>query len=357
MSIFLHEMGHALVSRAVGFRTFCIVIGSGFNVWLGRFLGFRLALNVYPLDGAVIATPKTPESGRWRQFLYIAGGPVANAVLLAIALMARWPSETWLASLDEGWAAWQVLAAANALLLLTSLWPQQVKTAAGRVPSDGRQLWRIFTGDKTIMAQAHRHGFLLEASECREYLQRAEALAWIERGLALNPEDFGFLQFKNLMLIEEGNLAAARESDHLLLARTDLDPVHRATVQNGVAYAGALMGGEEALAEADRMSAEALAALPWNRPVQNTRGVFLLMAGRLEEALPLLRKTLVEPKGDPSAAAQTRCLLAIAEMQAGNRAEAERLAAEAREQDPRCFLLPRVDAGLGETEARKMAAA
>lgn len=345
-SIAPHELAHALAARAVGLRVFRVLIGSGRTWWRGRVFGFRTEAKVFPFDGAVLAAPRAAAGYRWRRFLFILAGPVANAGLLVLAVAAVPRGVPWANAIGTRWAGWEFFALANALILLLNLWPRTVTTALGPSPSDGRNLWRAVFGKTESAAEAHALWFLLEAVECRESAARPAALAWLEKGLAAHPENCALIQIKSILLIEMGNLAAARPIVLALLARADTPPATRAMFLNNLAYVDALLGGEELLAEADRASAEALAAFPWFANTQGTRGTFLLAAGRLDEALAILRAIQSPPDEDYSSSAQRTCILALAEAAAGNITEAVRLRAVAHCHDPLCFLLPRVDAAL-----------
>lgn len=340
-----HELAHAFAGHGVGFRVFRVFIGSGRTWWRGRLFGFQTELKVFPFDGAVVALPRETARFRRRRFLFILAGPLANAALLALAVAAVPPGVSWTDSFSVRWAGWPVFALANAVVLLLNLWPRTIQTALGPVRSDGRNLWNVLFYRPKDTTAAHALWFQLEACECREHAARPAALAWLARGLALYPENNALLRTKTLLHIELGELAAARAILLPLLADTAAPPL-RAVLLNDLAYVDALLGGEALLAEADHASAEALAAFPWSPAIQNTRGTFLLAAGRLAEALPILRTSRVRPEEDPSASAQTACLLALAEAQSGHTDAARRLRAEAHRHDPLCFLLPRVDAAL-----------
>jgi predicted Zn-dependent protease len=139
----------------------------------------------------------------------------------------------------------------------------------------------------------------------------------------------------------------------VLLEKSALTDAIRINIQNGIAYTDALLGTPELLEEADRYSAEALAAYPWDAGIQNTRGVALLALGRVDDALPLLRASATQPRPNLHDTAQCQCTLAMAEARDGQITAAERALESARLAEPDCFLIPRAEAALQAARDRK----
>src|SRR5437879_4095536 len=57
-TIIPHEMGHAAVARALGWRVYQIVIGVGKSVFKWRWFGTLFDLRTLPLAGATLTVPK-----------------------------------------------------------------------------------------------------------------------------------------------------------------------------------------------------------------------------------------------------------------------------------------------------------
>ena len=89
---------------------------------------------------------------------------------------------------------------------------------------------------------------------------------------------------------ERGEFDGAVEELRRVRAKPDLDDPLASAVANDLAWALALRRGEEDLAEADRLSSEAQAALGELPPVQSTRGMVLLELGRIEQARPVVER-------------------------------------------------------------------
>ncbi len=346
LAIAPHEFAHAFTARVLGYRVFRVFLGSGRVWWRGRIFGFAVEARRFPFDGAVVAAPREPRGLRWKQFLFILAGPLANTALLALALAAL-GSQPWWIGLSHGFAGWQIFAAANLLIVLTSLWPHEVQTALGPLPSDGRLLLQTLFGWKENSSQQqHAAWFLLESADCLERRHPEESRAWVERGLAEYPDNPLLRQQLASLSIEAGELEAARNILLPLLAEHPAPDATRLTLLNNIAYIDALLGQADLLEEADRYSSEALAAIPWSPALQNTRGVVLLALDRLDEALPLLRTSAESEREHADHTAQCQSVLAIAEARQGELAAAERALEAARLAAPQCFLIPRAEAAL-----------
>jgi Zn-dependent protease len=86
--VLLHEFGHLLVARAVGWRVPILVLG-GFSL---RFRNLRFSAGAPPfgtnVSGAVVAVPPENGSTRWRWIAVHAGGPLANILIALLAFVA-----------------------------------------------------------------------------------------------------------------------------------------------------------------------------------------------------------------------------------------------------------------------------
>jgi len=344
LSLLPHEFAHAFAARALGMRVFRVILGFGPAWWRGSLFGFDVEARAFPFEGVVVAAHREPRGTNWKGFIFILAGPMANALMLGLAAMSPASHPGW-ETFVTGWAALPGFALANLSLLITNLWPHQIKTVLGIFPSDGRYLLLALLGrgGKTP-EERHATWFLLEAQTCLEQQKPDEARAWIDRGLTSYPENSALLSHRSLLLMNAGELAAAREISVALLGRPSVTQEMRLILMNNIAYASAVLGTD--LDEADRYSAEATAAFPWHPALQNTRGTVLFALGRLDEALPILRKNAGGTQRRPEHIAQTLSILAMAEAQSGQILAAERAIATARLADPNCFLLSRAEAAV-----------
>ena len=338
-----HEFAHATVAKAVGYRVFRIILGSGKVWWRGTIFGFPVEARVFPFIGFAMATPRDPRGVRWRHFAFILAGPMANVALLSLAYLAL-RDRTMPQLMEQRFWGWQLFAAGNLGVIVCNLVPYRVATALGAVSSDGLVLLNLlFRWKKETAQQLHASTYMIETQLSMENRDFEKAVGWVERGLAIYPEHVVLRQLRAHLHIRAGEFEQARAGLVSLLAKHPAASPTRLVFMNDLAYVNALLGAPDLLAEADQYSAEALAGIPWNQSLKNTRGVVLLAIGRLEEALPLLRAGVAVKQGNPDSIAQSQSMLAVGEAQAGNLAAAEQALQAACDVAPDCFLIPRAE--------------
>lgn len=81
--LLVHELGHALAARWLGWDVREIVIGFGRTLWQFRMGDTRIKLKLVPVEGYVLPAPRTPQSLRLKSMLIYAAGPGAELLLLA----------------------------------------------------------------------------------------------------------------------------------------------------------------------------------------------------------------------------------------------------------------------------------
>lgn len=341
LTIVPHELGHAFVARMLGLRVFKIIVGTGRPWFRTRLFGIATEFKMLLLGGLAFAAHRRVAGYRWRQFLFVMGGPAVNLGLIGVALFAKPAGTVWdFAALREGFVPLQVFFYANMVVLLVNLWPRMIQTDVGPLASDGKLLFRAVFSRSGDAANSHAMLFAMEGIECRERNDFQSARRWFEEGQARYPDNETLKAFQTCNMLDAGEFATARNLLLPELAKEDLVPAIRALLLNNIAYADALLGGPELLDEADRYSTEALALLPWMSAVQGTRGTVLLAMGRIGEAMPLLQKSFEETMA-LHGKAQNACFLAMANARSGDDGKAAEYLRLAREYDPKCFLLER----------------
>jgi peptidase M50-like protein len=125
-SIFLHELGHAVAGRAVGFVVTSFGLGMA-RPWLvikcGRMKIFFCW--VHPFQGLTFVVMPQLYPSKGRKVLFAAGGILANA-LGAVLALALWRWCSW------GRGEWLMSAAVNGLIAGISLIP--IQTRVGQTP-------------------------------------------------------------------------------------------------------------------------------------------------------------------------------------------------------------------------------
>lgn len=343
VSTILHELGHAVAGFLVGIRIFAIEIGQGqivYDFFLGR---LRWCFRAIPFGGLAHGIPRTMEFHRSRQCVFILGGPLANVILLLIAVILL-PLDHQLDSTSfEGVAPFLFLALSNAALLLFSLWPHMANSVRGKIPNDALGLWRTLRNKKTQTNELLSWRYLYEASERQRKKDMEGAEAWIREGLQKFPKSVALkISAAGILYLKKEYHQAAR-SYALVAGRNKGSKAMDAHILNGVAYCYLLTGKPELLTKADTCSRLALKQSPKHPAYKGTRGSVLVELGKYGEGLKLLHEAM---KSHPqnSEQALSACHIGIAEARQGNLVESRNYFAVARRLDPDCILLNREEA-------------
>lgn len=82
----LHELGHAIAARLLGWRVREIVIGFGRDLWQWQSGETRIRVKLAPVEGYVLPAPRSARYIRTKSMLIYAAGPGAELLLLGILL-------------------------------------------------------------------------------------------------------------------------------------------------------------------------------------------------------------------------------------------------------------------------------
>ena len=83
----LHELGHAVMARALGWKVREIVIGFGRTLWQWRLGETHIKVKLAPIEGYVLPAPIERGNLRLKSALIYAAGPGAELLLLALILV------------------------------------------------------------------------------------------------------------------------------------------------------------------------------------------------------------------------------------------------------------------------------
>lgn len=180
----IHEVGHAVVARALGWRVDRLRVGFGPVVRTGVWWGVEVELRAFPIVGLVQVTPGGLSWARAKNAAIYAAGPgVEFVIAAAVALLVGW--DTMVAPSDSlGVVAAQafcVAALAGAALNLLPLSP-----APGVVTDGMGILMSPFVPRAHFEAQMARPT-LVEGERLRRAGRAAEALALYERAADERP--------------------------------------------------------------------------------------------------------------------------------------------------------------------------
>ncbi len=346
LTVLPHELGHAWMGRLLKMRVFKIYLGSGKTLIQFKLFGFDCEFKPIPMGGLVVAAHRNIDYLRLKQFAFILAGPVVNFLLAATI----WPfldhDQLWsIRPMEHGFQFGLTFFYANLSVLIENLWPHNVPTVFGPLPSDGKQLLGALFLSREHRELHHVANFAMEAAVCHEAGDLEGARTWAAKGLELYPDNEVLLSWNGAIALDLGEYQRAREYFMKLLHGDSKQPLMRPLMLNNIAYADALIGGAELLKEADGFSQEALAAIGWMPAVTGTRGTVLAKMGMLEEALPLLNESMSRAV-NPNHKAQNACHIAEVECRRGNFDLARTYLDEARKLDPKCSLLSRTENAL-----------
>jgi len=133
----IHEFGHAIMARLLGWRVDLVAIGSGKVRSRFSVLGMPVELRTIPLSGFAVPRPTDLILPRLKQFLIYAAGPGIELFLaFAIALLIGF-GEFFTRTTDVGLIAIQSFCAAAVVGATINLIPFPHRTENGNAWSDG----------------------------------------------------------------------------------------------------------------------------------------------------------------------------------------------------------------------------
>ena len=136
--LFIHEFGHAIVAKLLGWHVRRIVIGFGGILAVTKLLGAPMEIRSIPLEGFVQIAPKNLSWARLKHaFIYFAGPGIELLVFFTImAFLGGWDQ---LLIIENNYSriALQSLAFAALAGAVINLIPIGIITKDGSTPNDG----------------------------------------------------------------------------------------------------------------------------------------------------------------------------------------------------------------------------
>lgn len=340
VSTVLHELGHALTGRLLGMRVFTVEIGYGRIIHEFFWAGIFWRIRVICFGGLAYVTPCEARLFRTKEFLMVLGGPLANALLLTLAIKCLMLDDSFQETPFSGFIPMVLLALGNVLLLFYSLWPHMVNSAAGKTSSDGLLLLQVWGFKKPQIEATLAARYLYEGNQCLQLKNLAGAEKWNRDGLKLYPDDFGLKYFAAHILSRKKQYSESVRACALMLAKYKNNATAASHLLNQLAYTYVMMNKPELLPKADVCSRLALAKDPWSAHNKGTRGCVLIELGNYQAGLQLLHEAL-EKHTENESIASDACHIAIAEARRGNQSISKNYFNMARIADPNCLLLER----------------
>lgn len=341
--IAVHELGHALMARAVGFEVSEVVVGYGRDVWRLRWGGTRITFKTLPVQGHIRAgaTRPLPLTGVRHALVFLAGPGIE---LLLVGFIAAFIGSEELLQRPQahetGLIAWQALALAATLGAVLNLIPFSI---GGRM-SDGLGFLLSFTlgeGDARALVAAP---YLDRSERLIEEGNAQRALMLVDEGLEKTPGAQRLLLRRAWCLAALGDDPAAVAQLEALGDPEQLPRSERAELLHTGARVALETGDPGRLLDARRLAQWATEVMP--TPSNHaTLGSVLLRLGRHEAGIEALEGAL---RGhDAGDLLVDRCFaeLALGHLALGHEAEAERYYRGTLDRRPPKRILERVESG------------
>jgi hypothetical protein len=317
-----HELGHAFLGWLAGYPPIAVVFGSGRVIFERRICGVHVRVGRLFQGGLTMADVRDTPYRAARMLVLTLGGVLANAAICVIVYeLARSPAAR---SLDNAWSALLlVIIVANALHVVTNLWPHIHIRDGVAMRNDGALILSYLRGELPAMAECRASVHAARASIAFDRQDFATGLREA-RAMAAHSSNQAHIDAASITaaaaLCELGDPVAARDFLTPLLARADLDGWLGALARNNLAWVNFLVDDPLSREQGLELSLQAFEALPWNEAITITRASLLCVtaparATDLDEARRLLASLggLHLNRQSSAYAALARGLLAAAE--------------------------------------------
>lgn len=135
--LFLHELGHALVAKAVGWRVEKFVIGWGKVIKEFEYAGAKCEFRMFPLTGYVQQRPRDVHHAKLKNGLIYFGGPGIELLLFFIIWLIVGPGTFMTPTANYLDIFLKGVGLAAIFGAITNLLPITARTDSGHCPSDG----------------------------------------------------------------------------------------------------------------------------------------------------------------------------------------------------------------------------
>jgi hypothetical protein len=335
----IHELGHVLMAKAVGWDVFKVMIGVlGKNLWTGVIKGIVVEVKALPSGGMAYAAPRDSRFFRVKASLVLAAGGLFN--LLTAAVIFAW----------TGWElsriSWfvdplRLFAWVNLFLMVISLFPSNTNVGGVALRTDGLLLCQALTRSKELREEFVATGVVLRVERLRLAGNYKEAERLLEAALQQCPGHVLLLHTRALLHLDAREYARGRQMYLDMLHRPLEHPAYEYLILNNIAWTDVMIGDPNLLAEADQFSNRALVGLGTIPAVRVTRGAVLIMTNKAGEGVQLIQTAYPEVETPKENKALTAAILSIGYSKLGKLPEAEQWRQTAASLDPLCPLLNR----------------
>jgi hypothetical protein len=148
----IHEGGHALMARLLGWRVLAVVIGFGRTLASFRVGETRVELRALPLEGFTRPVPRGLSRPRLKSFLIYAAGPLAELLIVGLLTLVLGFDRMTTRTDDLYIIAVQSFSAAALLGVIINVIPHTAETSHGRSANDGLGMILSLTAPREHLA-------------------------------------------------------------------------------------------------------------------------------------------------------------------------------------------------------------
>jgi len=318
IAVAVHELGHALVGRAVGLRIFVMNLGQGLPLARFEVGRTRVVIGRFPLHGFVKMAPPGGDNQRLRMAMAILAGPLSHLIWIApcaLLLPSHFLSTDGWMAINQGFAPLHGFVLFNLFALLRNILPIGA--------NDGGLLLGLLLAPRDLDVSEH-----FDIAEAMDHLERGEhaaALTLIDVAIARLPEESALVVNRALALLGLDRLDEALEVWETQFAKEDHPS--RILLANNIAWTLAMRGRSEDMERADELSALVLRARPeWGNAL-GTRGAYRIASGDHETGERVVKRALAT-QGDPQNRADLLAWLVISRNAQGDLKGAAKFAAQ-----------------------------
>jgi hypothetical protein len=319
----LHELGHALAARLVGWQVTEVVIGFGRELRRFRVGGTRVRVRAVPVEGYVLSAPGSTEWARTKQAWIYFAGPLTELLVLA-ALAPVLELELPRPGDGVGRVALQSLGLTAALGALCTLFPYR---SQGN-PSDGLGMLTSWLSSEQSFRERLALPFVEEANRLllREQVSSAERV--IAAGLVQHPGEPRLMGLAAVCRAATGDAEGAYAELEALGPPDERPALVRAELLTDAAWCVLSARDASLLPDAERALGRALEIYPAEPHYEILLGRVLLERSRAHEAYARLMSAYKRTR-DVDQEAQCIAYLALACQELNGVLGAERIAAYA----------------------------
>ncbi len=331
--LIIHEFGHAVTARLLGFKIFSITIGYGEQLFQASVFGIKIKCNLYPFYGLTFAIPQDSKRSKLKMWLFVLGGPITHIIFILACLFIYQNdinSLIFARGIASGFEPVKVLFYANVVLLLVNIIPRKVNSIGTGIYTDGFYLLKIPFAKKEKYAELVNYIPHMEAAELLHDGFFDRAIVKYEQLTADEPDDV--LIKHNLAIARLGHGKYQEALDTLIEILEAPEPENeqfKRILKNNVAFVICVLNQADKFIEAESFSREAYEAFPKFPPFIGTRGAVLIRTGRLKEGIELSEKAY-KFNTIRHARASNACMIALGEAKMGNFKNAHKWMSTAR---------------------------